>query len=523
MGCGKMRLQACHELCRINFTGTAGYSRRWLIFKGGTICQRRQRMLERSTDCEMTTPCGRRACYSWLDLDRQLLRCAMSERLEILILQSQPERVAATVADHLEALTTQSRHHVRQVAILGDAPPALDFDRFDVIILHYSLVVAHDGYVTPGLRARLRACRALKAVFIQDEYRHIDATVRAFQEIGLDVLFTCMPDEAIEAVYPANKLPGVTKLNVLTGYVPEALLARTVLPLAARRIDVGYRARMVPAWLGDLGQEKWHIGRRFARDAPAYGLRCDVAYREEERLYGEDWIQFVMNCKAMLGVESGSSVFDFTGTIQAAVDRDATAEPGISYDELKRRHFAAEDGRINQRQISPRVFESAALRTLLVLYEGAYSGILVPGRHYVALAKDHSNMADVAAIINDPAQAQMIVDNAYREIACNPAYQFSAHATFVDGALAIACAGRDKVATRPGAAYDTDSFLASCRPHPKTRRRLIMRRVITYAHYMFYGVLLRPLSETRRDIVARRVRLMLMPIARRARSMLGTR
>jgi hypothetical protein len=447
----------------------------------------------------------------------------MSGRLEILILQSQPERVAATVADHLTALTTQSRHHVRQVAILGDAPPGLDFDRFDVIVLHYSLVLAHDGYVSAQLRARLQASRAVKAVFIQDEYRHIDATVRAFQQIGVGVLFTCMPDAAIEAVYPAAKLPGVRKINVLTGYVPETLLTRTVAPIAARRIDVGYRARMVPAWLGDLGQEKWHIGRRFAMDAPAYGLSCDVAYREEERLYGEDWIQFVMNCKAMLGVESGSSVFDFTGAIQAAVDHDAHIDPGISYDELKWRHFSAEDGRINQRQISPRVFEAAALRTLLVLYEGDYSGILVAGRHYVALAKDHANMADVAATLNDPLRAQAIVDAAYREIACNPAYHFATHVAKVDEALTTACANRPHVADQADIAYDQASFAAACRPHPNTQRRLIMRRVITYSHYIFYGVLLRPLSETQRDRVARQVRNLLMPLARRARALLGTR
>jgi hypothetical protein len=444
-------------------------------------------------------------------------------RLEVLILQSQPERVAATVADHLDALTNRSRHHVRQVAILGDAPPALDFDRFDVIILHYSLIVAHDSYVSPALRARLAASKAVKAVFIQDEYRHIDATVRAFQEIGLDVLFTCMPVASIEAVYPSSELPGVTKINVLTGYVPEALLARAVPPLAARPIDVGYRARMVPAWLGDLGQEKWHIGRRFAADALDYELRCDIAYREEERLYGEDWIRFVMGCKAMLGVESGSSVFDFTGLIQTAVEQDAQQEPGIDYSELKRRHFAADDGRIDQRQISPRVFEAAALRTLLVLYDGTYSGILVPDRHYVALAKDHANMAHVAAILKDPVRAQAIVDTAYREIACNPAYHFTAHAAQVDAALDAACADRAKVAAQPGLAYDAAGFSTSSRPHPTTRRRLRIRRIITYAHYVFYGVLLRPLSERQRDLVARQVHLRLRPIARRARTLLGSR
>jgi hypothetical protein len=73
------------------------------------------------------------------------------------------------------------------------------------------------------------------------------------------VLFTCVPTPEIGKVYPADKLPGVACINNLTGYVPEALLSRPVAPIAERTIDVGYRARKPPFWLGALGVEKWRI------------------------------------------------------------------------------------------------------------------------------------------------------------------------------------------------------------------------------------------------------------------------
>src|SRR5262249_41385017 len=142
------------------------------------------------------------------------------------------------------------------------------------------------------------------------------------------------------------RLPGVTKVNVLTGYVPEHLLSKAVRPYDERPIDVGYRARKVPAWLGELGREKYEIGRIFRSDAINNGLSLDISFREEDRLYGDKWIDFVCNCKAMLGVESGASVFDFTGEIQRNVEAHERRNPGIDFQTLKELYFADADGRI---------------------------------------------------------------------------------------------------------------------------------------------------------------------------------
>ena len=145
------------------------------------------------------------------------------------------------------------------------------------------------------------------------------------------MLFTCVPTPEIEKVYPAAKLPGVTKINNLTGYVPEALLSRPVAPIAERPIDVGYRTRRMPYWLGALGVEKGWIADQFTERARDTGLRLDISCNEADRLYGEKWTEFVASCKAMLGVESGSSVFeDITGELQKQIDAYVAAHPQAS-------------------------------------------------------------------------------------------------------------------------------------------------------------------------------------------------
>src|SRR6185437_3523665 len=258
-----------------------------------------------------------------------------TDPLDVLLLCDDRRDIAATVQEHINSLAAFSQHRVRKLSILGELPRGLDLDHFDVVIIHYSLVLSRDSFISASSRTTLAQFRGLKAVFVQDEYRFVDATIAAMREVGVGVLFTCVPEPEIERVYSSEKLPGVTKVNVLTGYVPEHLLQRPVLPYAKRPIDVGYRARKVPAWLGQLGREKYEIGYFFRNAVAAEDLVLDISFREEDRLYGEDWLNFVGRCKAMLGVESGASVFDFTGEIQRRVEDHQRRNPGVTYEELK--------------------------------------------------------------------------------------------------------------------------------------------------------------------------------------------
>lgn len=357
--------------------------------------------------------------------------------MKVLLLCNYDPCNAATVCDHINAFPFYSDHdvvvHTELVRSGGNLAEDFPLEAFDAVILHYSLFLAIDAYVSLRTRLRLKKYRGVKAIFLQDEYRFVSASVQRIVETGFDVIFTCVPPSAIEQVYPASLLPDVERVNVLTGYVPEALLNYKPKPLAERKVDVSYRGRKYPEWHGRLGLEKWVIAKRFSADARRYGLKCDISYLEKDRLYGLDWIRLLQNSRAVLGVESGASVFDFTGEISAKVETTvALLGEQAKYEDLRSDYFAEVEDCIPLAQISPRVFEAIALRTLCVLYEGEYSGLLKPWRHYVPLKKDHGNMDEVVEVLRDPVRTAKIVADAYVEVACNPELSYRAFIRRVD-------------------------------------------------------------------------------------------
>ncbi len=359
-------------------------------------------------------------------------------RSRLLLVCDLRPREAATVIDHVDAIRRWSRSDVFVLPIYGDLPDELDLESFDGVVIHYNVVMSNGVYLSPLARWRVSQFSGVKAAFVQDEYRFVDATVGVLRTLGINVLFTCVPEDQVELVYPDHALPAMKrKVTVLTGYVPEALLALPLVPYQDRTVDVGYRGRRLPAWLGSLGQEKGVIADRFLADAPSYGLSTDISTSESDRLYGDAWIRFVASSKATLGVESGASVFDFDGSIEQAIRNHLVTHPDASFAELHRLFLADVDGKIRLNQISPRSFEAAALGTLMVLYPGDYSGILKPGRHYVPLDKDHSNMVEVGRAIHDPTTWARITSQARAEVAMDPRYSFAGMVATVDDALAL--------------------------------------------------------------------------------------
>lgn len=397
--------------------------------------------------------------------------------MEFLLLCDHRPEGAATVIDHINALCDVPGHRIRWVSILGDLPDSLDLSRFDAVMVHYSLILSNDTYVSARTRDRLRQFPGVKAVFIQDEYRWVDRAIDAMNYVGIDVLFTCVPEAEIDKVYAPERTPSIRKVNTLTGFVPKPLLDVEPLSFAARSIDVGYRARRLSALFGALAREKWLIAERFLADAPRYSLVCDISCREQDRIYGADWTEFVRNCRAMLGSESGASVFDFSGRLQTDIEAYEREHPGATYEEVRDRFYPGQDGIVRMNQISPRCFEAAALRTLMILYEGEYSGVLEPWRHYVPLRKDHGNMDEVVAVLRDERRWSEIVDNAYREVACNPRWSYERFGA--DVALIIAEMVQSK-GLSPARGYSDREFLKATGMHAvalKARRKVLFRLI----------------------------------------------
>lgn len=340
----------------------------------------------------------------------------MTGQARILLLCDDRRGNANTILDHIDAFGRFSRHQVRTFNTKGMGRSlALDFDEFDVVVIHYSVVLSDPHYVSPHFRDKLRRFQGLKVEFIQDDYRWVDQATAAAQDIGLDVLFTIAPEPAAGQLYDA-RLPGVRRVETLTGYVPDSLIGRPMRPLRERALDVGYRARDLPFWYGRLSREKAWIGQRFLELAPKYGLRCDIAWQEHDRIYGERWVDFVSSCRATLGCESGASIADFDGGVERSVRAYLRAHPGASYEEVAKAVLEPYEGNVVVHVISPRVFEAASLGTALVMFPGDYSGVVRANEHYIPLEKDFSNMDDVVAKLKDDDYIAQMSDHTYDDL-----------------------------------------------------------------------------------------------------------
>lgn len=422
--------------------------------------------------------------------------------MEVLLLCDYRPEGAATVTDHINALCRDTGYRVSKLSILGNLPDALDLERFDAILIHYSLILSNDNYVSAESRDKLRAFGGVKAVFIQDEYRWVNRAVEALAYIGADILFTCVPDDEIEKVYSPAALPGLLMINTLTGFVPGELLSIRPLDYSVRKLDIGYRARKLSALFGQLAREKWLIADRFVDDAHRRNLLVDISCRESDRLYGQDWIHFMRNCRAMLGSESGASIFDFKGHLQPAIEQYEREHPEASFEEIEDRFFKGQDGLIRMNQISPRCFEAAALRTLMILYEGHYSGALQPWRHYVPLKKDHSNMDEIIAALRDRDVWTRIVECAYEEVACNPAWSYRMFGQQVGAALAKTFSERKRPFALP---YSAPEFMRATTMHQLAlnANRNIRGRLISLVEKL-PGPVFRVLKTIRRTLGPRR-------------------
>lgn len=298
-----------------------------------------------------------------------------------------------------------------------------------MVVIHYSITILDETYLSSRFREQIAAFGGLKVQFIQDEYRLVDVLTARIRELGVTVVFSSVPPHAVPAVY-GSRLPGVEILPTLTGYVPAGLDNRPRQPLVDRPLDVVYRGRSVPYWLGRLGQDKVVIGRRFLARAAETDLRCDISWSEADRIYGDDWYRFLGSSRTTLGTESGASIVDFDGSLQKRTDGYLRDHPLATFEEVEREILAPFEGNAVIDAISPRVFEAAALGTVMVNFAGRYSDVIEPGIHYIPLEKDCSNFDDVVSLIRDEAELERLAARAHADLVASGRYSLRA---FVEG------------------------------------------------------------------------------------------
>ena len=352
--------------------------------------------------------------------------------MNILYIYDSSQTYTNTVFDHLAALCTFSKSSAFFVHADMDCQATVDLSRFDAVCVHYSVRLPFDG-LSPVVAHAVQTFGGMKFLFIQDEYDHTHRAWHWIKFLGIHLVFTVVPEAGIQKIYPPDEFPITRFVGNLTGYVPPAIAeATTVIPPSQRSLVIGYRGRPLPHRYGALGFEKVAIGKMVREYCDQRGITRDITWTENARIYGPAWIDFMRSCRATLGSESGSNVFDWDGSLRTRIDAFAKGHPHATAAEIYEQIVKPVelDGVMNQ--ISPRIFEAIAARTVLVLFEGAYSGVVQPDVHFIPLKKDGSNLDEVFRKLQDSDYVDSMAERAYQHVIGGGEFSYPAFVAMVD-------------------------------------------------------------------------------------------
>ncbi len=342
------------------------------------------------------------------------------------------------VQDHINAITGSEcfNWHVLN-PLLNKVIDKLDLTNFDAIGLHYSVKPYNHYYLSKVLQRKIAEYQGTKFLFLQDEFQRVNHVQSYLHHLGFHVLFTLVNPSLLEDAYPDPRLKNLKKINVLTGYVSDDMQHIVSPRVHERTIDVSYRGRQCEYWLGSLAHEKITIAEEFIQQTQHAHLNLDISTQEQDRVYGENWLRLLMNSRAVLGTESGASIWDFDESIKNKTNAFLKKHKNADFQRVYQEVLKPYDGKILYNAISPRVFEAAATRTPMIMFPGFYSGVCQPDEHYIVLEKDFSNIDEVVKKIKDLDFLQALADQTHRDLIASNAYSQQQLADLVGRELSL--------------------------------------------------------------------------------------
>jgi len=330
---------------------------------------------------------------------------------------------APTIMEHVESFKDHSSNEVYNLNSVNGRPILGYKNDFDAVILHYSAFMSLDNKLVEFINS----IEAPKIAFYQDENHNWGRRNKAIEDLDISIVYTLLDKNYHNFYRKNNRVKNV--FFTLTGYVHKNLIevSKKILQnQQEREIDFGYRARPLPYYMGEGAQEKVDIANGFLSRISKKNYKTDIKTREEDRIYGNDWHKFIANCKAMIGVEAGVSIFDFDGNAEIETKEYLEKNPDASFSEVRKNILFKYEGNVHYRTISPRVFECAAFKTCMILFEGNYNGILLPNIHYIPLKKDYSNIEEVLNKYEDLEFRERIINKAYHDLILSKKYSYDA-------------------------------------------------------------------------------------------------
>jgi hypothetical protein len=350
------------------------------------------------------------------------------------------ESIRTTTREHLFAFQQYCPLPVDYVNLAKDPLPSLkQLQSYAVIVFHYMFLTHRWGgresfWYVANKALPVLLSPAVKVILPQDEFFHADLLCEFINAFNIDCVFSVAPPSEWEQIYRTVDFRRVKFYQVLTGYMDEKVVPR-VNAIAAgmpqRRVDIGYRTAGRPYfWFGRHGYIKQIIADLVLRHGPGLGLRLDIDTSNAATIFGDDWYRFLLGCKWTIGVESGTSVLDWDGTVHRKTQDYVTRHSAAEFGEVEAACFPGLDGKTRLYAIAPRHLEACLTRTGQILTDGEYNGILRPGVHYLPVRKDFSNHVSVLQSLRSVDLAAM-TERAYQDVVASGQYTYRSFVEFV--------------------------------------------------------------------------------------------
>jgi len=269
------------------------------------------------------------------------------------------------------------------------------FARFDAVFVLHS-VFSNSCYMPDRLADRIAGLGRPVVFFVGNEYKSMPEKMALAERLGTTLVVSQISEPEVLAFY-------ARRLNCAAIFLPNAVADPAAFPpgppLAARPIDIGYRAFDGVKYLGH--DDRRRIAEIVAPAAAVEGLACDISLDPSRRLGGADWLAFLHGCKVQLGVEAGTDYFELDDHSRLKGNALEAERPDIGFDEYKKIVFGNYPDRVSGRTITSRHLECATARTPMVMFPGAYCGVFEADRDYIALARDGANLNDVLNRLKD--------------------------------------------------------------------------------------------------------------------------
>jgi len=372
-----------------------------------------------------------------------------------------------TVRESVRALELMIPECYKQHAyIIHDAslpvPEFIKDIQFDLIVLGPTFLAARcNDRLLDALRNSydfLRGADACKVALPQDEYDCTGYLENLLLEWGVNLVYTVLPSHA-HLLYP--RLSRCTEVRRgYTGYIDNSWIDQWKEPKAMnqRKIRVSYRARQLSYNFGELGQLKTEIAAKFKNSLPTWIPResIDISTHSSDTLYGDRWHKFLEDSQSCLVTPSGSSILDKYGYLRGFAHECQKGENQIDYFNFKEICLLGQQ-EIRFSALSPRNIEAALANTIQIGTFGDYSDLMNPGRDYILLNEDCSNISQVFEVMDDKTYIERVQKNCKDNMLSEPRLRRKNMAHEI---LEFAGASRHRVALDDGSKAEFKSAIS---------------------------------------------------------------